>query len=147
MRPAIATLLAVVLVGCGAPPTARPADSPTSASSPRSSPAALASATPGTPGPRRSAALGWDPKDGYLLMFGGMVGGGSAATVYGDTWVWAGAKWLQLHPPTSPPARSGSSVGYDPISQRMILYGGGTDFYAQSADPTRNDTWAWDGET
>ena len=78
-------------------------------------------------------------------MFGGLFGGGSTATVYGDTWVWSGTQWLELHPSTSPPRRGGSSLSYDPISKRMILYGGGTDFYAQGVDPSSDDTWAWDG--
>ena len=80
-------------------------------------------------------------------MFGGIVGIIPGATVYADTWVWEGSQWLQMHPSSSPPGRSGSSLGYDPISRRMILYGGGTNFYAQGVDPSKNDTWAWDGQT
>lgn len=96
------------------------------------------------PSPRQGAAFAWDPKDGYLLMFGGSTGDPDRA-VFGDTWAWIGSEWLQLHPQTSPPARGEGALGYDPESQRMILYGGGDNFYLQATDPQRNDTWAWDG--
>jgi hypothetical protein len=105
---------------------------------------------PGTPGPRRDAAFAWDPIGRYSLMFGGIGGVGGAPTgesVFGDTWIWTDSRWLALHPSTSPPARSGASLGYDPLSKRMILYGGGSNFYLQGIDPSRNDTWAWDGTT
>lgn len=82
-------------------------------------------------------------------MFGGLagVGGPDAEKVLGDTWAWTATGWLELHPAASPPARSGGSLGYDPTGKRMILYGGGNNFYSQSIDPARNDTWAWDGST
>lgn len=122
-----------------------PVQSPT-ATSPRPSPNLPSSATPGTPLPRIDAAFAWDQKDGYLLMFGGMQGD-PGDTVFGDTWAWVGDRWMQLHPPTSPPARSGGALGYDPVGQRTVLYGGGGNFYFQRIDPQRNDTWAWDGTT
>lgn len=134
---------ATVLLGaCGTQPAASepsPSESPV--------PRIPASATPGTPPSRMWAAYAWDPKDQYVLLFGGQTGGGASATVFGDTWAWAGDGWLQFHPHTSPPARSGASLGYDASSRRMILYGGGWDFYSQTVDPARNDTWSWDGST
>lgn len=143
-----AALVGLVLAACGqtssiSTPKSSMPPSPTSQS-------ALASATPGTPGPRRHASLAYYPIGGYVLLFGGIAGtGGSDSTeeVYSDTWAWTDKGWLELHPPASPQGRSGASLGYDPVSKRMVLYGGGTDFYAQAVDPARNDTWAWDGST
>ncbi|MCB9917202.1 MAG: hypothetical protein H6832_02205 [Planctomycetes bacterium] len=46
-----------------------------------------------------------------------------------------------LRPLSSPPARGGARMAFDPISKQLILFGGGiwnVDF---------NDTWAWDGQT
>jgi hypothetical protein len=155
LRQQLSVTAVLVLAACGsAPPSATPVSpSPPSPLATSASPARIATPTPSPsattfePGPRRDAAFAWDPKDGYLLMFGGIAGGGSDATVFGDTWARTGTQWLELHPPLSPPARSGASLGYDPVGNRMLLYGGGTNFYLQGVDPSRNDTWAWDGET
>lgn len=64
--------------------------------------------------------------------------GGSAIRV-NDTWTWDGENWEQLHPTVTPPARSGGGMAYDPISDRIIMYGGDgrTNFLG--------DTWTWTG--
>jgi hypothetical protein len=142
--------LAALIIACGSAHVS--SDGPNTpaqsqpALSPGLSPNLPSSATPGIPLPRIDAAFAWDNKDGYLLMFGGMQGD-PGDRVFGDTWVWIGDHWLQLHPQTSPPARSAGGLGYDPVSKRMILYGGGANYYFQRIDPGRNDTWAWDGTT
>ncbi|MNW27496.1 Endo-1,4-beta-xylanase A precursor [compost metagenome] len=70
-------------------------------------------------------------------MFGGYVGG--SAIRVNDTWTWDGENWEQLHPTVTPPARSGGGMAYDPISDRIIMYGGDgrTNFLG--------DTWTWTG--
>jgi len=91
--------------------------------------------------------MAWDPKDGYVLMFGG-ANFQSSNGPYDDTWAFTGNEWRQLHTTTGPPGRSFGVLGYDPIGQRMLLYGGGTaNSYPPNSDPDRNDTWAWDGST
>jgi hypothetical protein len=49
--------------------------------------------------------------------------------------------WTQLSPATSPPARSYLAMTYDPVSGKIIMFGG--------FDGRRylNDTWAFDGTT
>src|SRR5437762_7873721 len=49
--------------------------------------------------------------------------------------------WTQLSPGTSPPARSYLAMTYDPVSGKIIMFGG--------FDGRRylNDTWAFDGTT
>jgi hypothetical protein len=86
--------------------------------------------------------MAWDPKDGYVLMFGG-TDFQSPNGPFGDTWAFVGNQWRQLHPATAPPGRSFGVMGYDPTGQRMLLYGGG----APNSDPPQNDTWAWDGSS
>jgi hypothetical protein len=48
--------------------------------------------------------------------------------------------WQKLKPATSPPARSYAAMAYDPVSQKVVLFGGygSTDL---------NDTWTFDGTT
>src|SRR3982751_3052004 len=49
--------------------------------------------------------------------------------------------WMQLLPKESPPARSYLSMSYDPVSGKVIAFGG-TD-----ATGYLNDTWLFDGTT
>ena len=59
-----------------------------------------------------------------------------------DTTVWNGSTWVSLLPPTSPSdnTRSQFAMGYDPVRDRIVLFGGiGSDVHG--------DTWEFDGET
>src|SRR5581483_10845525 len=49
--------------------------------------------------------------------------------------------WSKLSTPNSPSARSGSAMTYDPISKKIVLFGG------FSASGYLNDTWTFDGKT
>src|SRR5919204_2419983 len=53
----------------------------------------------------------------------------------------ANSTWTQLSPATSPSARSYVAMTYDPVSGKIIMFGGW--------DGRRhlNDTWAFDGTT
>ena len=55
--------------------------------------------------------MAYDPAIGQLVLFGGT---GANGTVLNDTWTYNGTTWTQLSPLTSPPARSDSSMAYDP---------------------------------
>lgn len=57
-----------------------------------------------------------------------------------DTWTWDGSAWQAMHPKTSPPGRSLASMAFDPMSRRVILFGG----YGRTGQ-VLGDTWAWDG--
>ncbi len=51
----------------------------------------------------------------------------------------AAPRWTQLSPRTHPTPRGGHAAAYDPLSQRLIVFGG-------LAGATQlADTWAWDG--
>ncbi|HUQ07326.1 MAG TPA: kelch repeat-containing protein [Kofleriaceae bacterium] len=54
------------------------------------------------------------------------------------------ATWTRLTPTTSPPARYGHSMAYDPTRQRVVLFGGRTG--PTNAD-LLGDTWEFDGTT
>jgi hypothetical protein len=93
-----------------------------------------------SPAPRTGAALCYDPASRQLLLFGGSSGIGTAGGFFGDTWIWTGTDWRQLHPATSPPARHNADLAYDAATQQVILFGGYNGHYL-------HDTWAWNGTT
>ncbi|MGH9126546.1 MAG: Kelch repeat-containing protein [Acidimicrobiales bacterium] len=102
--------------------------------------------TPGSgPPARTAAAFGFDLGSGNSILFGG-VGGPSGTTTLGDTWLWNGFAWSTSLPITqvpslNPPARSGASIATEPVSDRVIMFGG------KSANPggadggALGDTW------
>ncbi len=49
--------------------------------------------------------------------------------------------WTQLSPGTSPPARAGASIAFDPATGQLILFGG------EDGSIFLNDTWTWSGST
>src|SRR5438552_556492 len=49
--------------------------------------------------------------------------------------------WTLTSPSTSPPARAGHAMAYDPVSKQVLVFGGYDD------PGYRNDTWTWDGST
>ncbi|WP_458120688.1 S-layer homology domain-containing protein [Paenibacillus sp. Z6-24] len=89
------------------------------------------------PSGRTAPLMAYDPTTGNVLMFGGYVGG--SVNQLNDTWMWNGTNWQQLSPATVPGRRSGGGMAYDPISQRIIMFGG------DSPTGVIGDTWAWTG--
>ena len=134
--------MGIVLVACGrasAPP-------PSAASASRTTETPVISQSPvgvaAVPAPREGAALAWDAKDQYLLMFGGAITGPDGANLTpDDTWAWTNHAWKALRTPKSPPGRTFPAMAYDPIRQQVVMFGGGS----ANSDPFRNDTWTWDG--
>src|SRR5437016_1208323 len=56
--------------------------------------------------------------------------------------------WTNVSPPDSPPYRSSASMVYDPVTQRIVLFGG-HHFYCgfgipEQTGPRMNDTWTYD---
>jgi hypothetical protein len=50
------------------------------------------------------------------------------------------ANWTKLSPATSPSARAFATMAYDPVSKKIVLFGGFAHSYL-------NDTWTFDGTT
>jgi hypothetical protein len=100
------------------------------------------------PGIRFGAQVTVDPRDGKVLLFGGL-----RATIddkdnvnqwYGnDTWSWDGStqKWTQVQTSAAPPARQNGALEWDEARGRFVLYGGfaGNLYFS--------DTWLFDGTT
>lgn len=50
------------------------------------------------------------------------------------------ATWRQLSPARSPQARTGCAMTYDPVSQKVVMFGG-----LDASNANLNDTWTFDG--
>lgn len=91
---------------------------------------------------RQNHALTYDAARGRVVLFGGYDRclGGPPET-FGDTWEWDGTRWYQASTTTtSPLERSNHAIAYDPISRRVVLFGG-------SGEYVDGSTWEWDGTT
>ncbi|MFO0581647.1 MAG: Ig-like domain-containing protein [Anaeromyxobacter sp.] len=87
------------------------------------------------PGLQPDASMAWDVARGVLVSFGANYGN--------PTWEWDGTSWRDATPAApadSPPARSYHKVAWDPVRQRVVLFGGMT-----LGSAFLNDTWTWDG--
>ena len=94
------------------------------------------------PSARYGHAMATDETTKELILFGGR----DASGVSGETWrlnlatTGSTAVWQKLSPPSSPLARFGHSVTWDPVRQRIVLTGG----EGASASQSFEDTWEWD---
>ncbi len=80
---------------------------------------------------------------GGVLVFGGTSGsgGGTAVADLDETWLWSSASWSPIAPPTTAPSRrSFHTMAFDPIRQRVVLFGG-----RDNGGNVRDDLWEWDG--
>lgn len=58
----------------------------------------------------------------------------------GGTWIWKGTDWQKLELPLQPSNRTGSAMAYDPLTQKIVLYGG-----TDATNTTLDETWVFDG--
>ncbi|HET8931701.1 MAG TPA: kelch repeat-containing protein [Acidimicrobiales bacterium] len=77
--------------------------------------------------------------NGRTVLYGGSLDGSTAA---GDTWIWAGDAWTELHPTTTPGPLLGVSMAALP-GGRAVLFGGTAD----PAGAPSGATWIFDGTT
>jgi cysteine-rich repeat protein len=97
----------------------------------------------GLPGAAFHQASAYDAARRRLVIFGGAFQTGNFNQVArGDTWEWDGTGFTQMFTPIAPAARWGSSLVYDPVRRRSVLFGGGS-----GGQEVTSDTWEWDGET
>ena len=80
-------------------------------------------------------AVAYDARHGELLLLGDQRSPSA-------TWLWSPQGWVRTTPSRSPPGRSGAAIAYDPVGQRLLLFGGRT-----PAGQLLDDTWSWDGTT
>lgn len=95
------------------------------------------------PPTRSSGAIAVDTQANEAVLFGGLPANPSIpGALLDDTWIWNGVVWQQLAPANQPSARFGHSLAYDPIRDRIVLFGG-----VDATGVALTDTWEWDGNT
>lgn len=103
------------------------------------------------PAPRTFPSVAYHARRGTVLLFGGnrvLFGPTprSESTLLGDLWEWDGSEWTlrAVAGPTSPAPRAEAAMAYDPVRDRLVLFGG----YTVGPDGRSRrfgDTWEWDG--
>ncbi len=88
------------------------------------------------PSPRDSVAMAYDSQSDRVVLFGGSAPSG----VSNETWSYDydHDTWVEMLPPTQPQPRTEAAVAYDSESDRLILFGGRTQY-----SPV-GDTWSYD---
>ncbi|HUW91093.1 MAG TPA: kelch repeat-containing protein [Candidatus Nanopelagicaceae bacterium] len=96
------------------------------------------------PSARFGIGLVYDKSVKKLILFGGGYQDSTSHTYYGDTWCYDPIVnlWTELFPSNSPSARSSHSMVYDPVNQKIILFGG-----VDLSDNWLNETWIYDSTT
>jgi N-acetylneuraminic acid mutarotase len=91
------------------------------------------------PGERWGYAAAYDSSAGQMVLFGGE----SLTGQFSDTWAYdpVANTWTELKPTGKSPApRTGAVMVYDPLSRRIIMFGG-----CRMGNTTYfNDTWVYD---
>ena len=91
------------------------------------------------PPPRACAAMAYDEVTQRLIVFSG----GDETKNFDDTWAYdpVADTWTELRPSgTLPVRRMYASMTYDPITRRLIMFGG----VDAETGACLNDTWAYD---
>lgn len=93
-----------------------------------------------SPPTRSWFAITYDKANDRVVLFGGERFGGDL----NDTWTYDydTDTWRNTAPAKAPPGRHYSSMAYDPVSHRSILFGGAPG--AQNVEKAMCDTWAYD---
>jgi hypothetical protein len=94
------------------------------------------------PSARYGHAMAYDEARGVSVLFGGsgcFLAPCAPSDVFGDTWEWDGATWIERIVP-GPGARAGHAMTYDPVRERVVVHGGSHPF-----GQALMDLWEWDG--
>lgn len=75
------------------------------------------------PGPRTDAALAWDERDGYVVMYGGYSPSHGALS---DTWTYSGGVWTEICSVCAPGPLYDAAMTYDYGDHYLFLFGGTT---------------------
>ncbi len=84
-----------------------------------------------------SRTIGWSVTDGSFTS------NSASNTLVIQTNTAPAATWTEQSPGTSPSARFGASMAYDPATGDMVLFGGEN----SSGTGVTDDTWTWNGTT
>jgi len=90
------------------------------------------------PAARSDAAMVYDARDQYVLLFGGTSLTSNAS--FDDTWEFSKGAWTNITPTISPSARFGAGIAYDARDHCVVLFGGSRAWNAPNTT-LYNDTW------
>ncbi len=96
------------------------------------------------PSERVFQATAYDSDSKRVVLFGGLSYP-NTSSVLDDTWIYepAADTWTELHPiGPVPSARAGHTMAYDPITKRVILFGGAPDI--SGTEGSLDSTWAYE---
>jgi hypothetical protein len=123
-----------------------------------------------SPPPTFMASMAYDPNQGALILFGGLIPGnvsietttvsnGTNVTVWhtaydwdrsvvptGATWEWIDGDWVNVTGPNGPSARSLASLATDPVDGGVVLFGGLRENASAAITEYTfpgNNSWAW----
>jgi hypothetical protein len=105
-----------------------------------------------SPPGRALGQMAYDPRDGYVVFFGGLTGQGLDLNL-GDTWTFSHGNWTDLTPSlrTAPGARGMGGMAWDASDGCLLLFGG-VNYISTSPWTTSlpwnqllNDTWTFVG--
>src|SRR4029079_7274306 len=88
-----------------------------------------------TPGQRYGAQAAVDPRNGHVILFGGLRVDGTeqdknqVQVFANDAWEWNGSSWTKLTSARMPFARENGGLAYDPSRNEMVLFGGYSGFF------------------
>jgi len=83
-----------------------------------------------------------------IVRFGGCKETSLVLTAQADTQVWNGTAWEARSPAQSPSPRCDAAMAWDPETDEILLFGGGTAGMATGISGTPlDDTWSWNGTT
>lgn len=85
------------------------------------------------------AKLVYDAARAALVLVGGTTQARTPFVFQTDTWLFADGVWSALEGPAAL-ARGAPGAAYDPVRERVVVYGG-----FDNAAPRLADTWEWDG--
>jgi len=97
------------------------------------------------PPARFAHVMVYDSARDRIVVFGGRTG--NSKQDLNDTWVFKNGDWTQIDTPTAPPARLLADAVYDPVRDRVVLFGGLTITSDSKSSTPYYDTWEFDGTT
>ncbi|MCC6763048.1 MAG: hypothetical protein IT293_00150 [Deltaproteobacteria bacterium] len=104
--------------------------------------------------PRENPQMAYDGVRGKVVLFGGFQSPGEDGFGFAtenDTWEYDGGTWTRIQKtsvlPGAIPGRQLASMGYDPLRQVTVMYGGNYADNTHQHDGVLSDTWEWNGAT
>ncbi|HUP60430.1 MAG TPA: kelch repeat-containing protein [Thermoanaerobaculia bacterium] len=101
------------------------------------------------PGGRTAHGMVYDSTRQRIVLFGGRRAKTTPdgdITILNDTWVWENGDWREIIAPNGAPSpRHLFGMTYDPIRDRVIVYGGSIRIPETGLFIAANDTWEFDG--